>query len=528
MPTVQLQARCDQGEDPARDDLGTHDPAKKPITHCLESAGVVKAGPKAAASTRPLQMPTLPTSGAERAIRWIERFVVTPKGTGAREQMQLRPWQRQLLAGIFDEPRPRLALWSLPRGNGKSTLAAALGLYALHADGVEGARVVVVAADERQARIVFNTAVRMTQLSPKLALRTQVYANEMVVPRTDSRFAVLPAEAHRLEGLDPSIAIIDEIGVVDRRVYEVIALASGKRPTSLVLCIGTPSPSTEDSVMHDLREHALAHPDDRSFAFAEFSAPIRCDVDDETAWAAANPGLDDLLYRDALAALLPPKTREATFRRQRLGQWANDTDGAWLPVGAWASVGTGDAIPDGADVVLALDGSFNQDATGLVAATITSPSHLAVVGLWEPPDSDPDYRVPVADVEAAIRAACRRWQVREVVADPFRWTRTLQALEAERLPMVEMPQTAQRMTPATTGLYEAVVNRAITHDGNPDLARHVGNATVRDDARGVRLAKQSRGSRRRIDLAVCAVMAHARAQHYAQTPIRRRRVVAFR
>ena len=34
---------------------------------------------------------------------------------------------------------------SIPRGNGKSTLAAALGLYGLFADGVEGAQVLSVA-----------------------------------------------------------------------------------------------------------------------------------------------------------------------------------------------------------------------------------------------------------------------------------------------------------------------------------------------------------------------------------------------
>ena len=48
-------------------------------------------------------------------------------------------------------------------------------------------------------------------------------------------------------------------------------------------------------------------------------------------------------------------------------------------------------------------------------------------------------RVPVAEVEDTIRDACRRWQVVEIIADPFRWTRTLQALEAERLPVVEFP-----------------------------------------------------------------------------------------
>jgi hypothetical protein len=41
------------------------------------------------------------------------------------------------------------------------------------------------------------------------------------------------------------------------------------------------------------------------------------------------------------------------------------------------------------------------------------------------------------------------------------------------------------------------------------LARHIGNAIVREDSRGVRLAKVHQHSTRRIDLAVAAVMAHS-------------------
>jgi phage terminase large subunit-like protein len=65
--------------------------------------------------------------------------------------------------------------------------------------------------------------------------------------------------------------------------------------------------------------------------------------------------------------------------------------------------------------------------------------------------------------------------------------------------------------PATTGLYEAVVNRTITHSGDRHLSRHVGNCVVRIDSRGTRLAKVHKHSLRRIDLAVAAVMAHSRA-----------------
>lgn len=84
--------------------------------------------------------------------------------------------------------------------------------------------------------------------------------------------------------------------------------------------------------------------------------------------------------------------------------------------------------------------------------------------------------------------------------------------------MLEFPQSPQRMTPATTGLYEAVVNHPVTHSGDLRLARHVASARVKEDSRGTRLAKAHKHSTRRIDLAVAAVMAHARACELAATP----------
>jgi phage terminase large subunit-like protein len=67
------------------------------------------------------------------------------------------------------------------------------------------------------------------------------------------------------------------------------------------------------------------------------------------------------------------------------------------------------------------------------------------------------------------------------------------------------------MAPATARFYEAVVNGALTHSGDSRLARHIGNAVLREDARGARLAKERKDPPRRIDAAVAAVMAHDRA-----------------
>jgi phage terminase large subunit-like protein len=55
------------------------------------------------------------------------------------------------------------------------------------------------------------------------------------------------------------------------------------------------------------------------------------------------------------------------------------------------------------------------------------------------------------------------------------------------LPVEEFPQSPARMTPATQRFGEAVLNKALTYSGHPDLARHVGNAVVKNDSRGIRL-----------------------------------------
>jgi phage terminase large subunit-like protein len=107
---------------------------------------------------------------------------------------------------------------------------------------------------------------------------------------------------------------------------------------------------------------------------------------------------------------------------------------------------------------------------------------------WQNPNpGDDTFRFDVQEVEHVIREACRRWNGLEVTADPYRWTRTLQVLQDERIPVSEFPQSPSRMTPATTGLYEAVTNRQVSHDGDRALAAHVANAVLKADSRGTRI-----------------------------------------
>lgn len=468
-----------------------------------------RPGPKAAVTAPPLDLAGLPARRGWRAVAFVEGYLRVPKGKGALGPVRLRPWQRRIVHEVLS-PGVRQALVSLPRGNGKSFLAACLGLYGLFADGVEGAQVLTVASDERQARIVFNLARRMVELNPELACRVQVFQDKIYLPATDSTLAPLPAEPAALQGWDPSLVVVDELHVVGPDVLEAMQLAAGKRASSLLLAISTPAADTE-SVMWRLVSYGREHPDDTSFRLVEYAAPDGCRLDDETAWKVANPALGDFLHADALRATL--KTiREASFRRYRLGQWVGQVD-RWLPWGAWEAVADPDRrVSFGERVWMAFDGSASGDSTALIGCT--GDGHLFVVGMWEHPADDPRWRVPRGEVTATIDEAFNRFDVVELACDPWGWRSEIETWakrHGQRRVVEFNTGAAQRMAPATDRLYQAVVTGACSHDGDPRLASHVGNAVAKPTPLGDLVSKDKKGSPRKIDGAVASIVAYERA-----------------
>jgi phage terminase large subunit-like protein len=212
-----------------------------------------------------------------------------------------------------------------------------------------------------------------------------------------------------------------------------------------------------------------------------------------------------------------PQTSAAEWERY----WFNrpvSIQGQWLSQAAWDDCQTVRRVPDGAEVVLALDGSFSGDSTALIAVEMAEFPHIEVAGHWEKMPGATDWRVDILEVEEAIRTACLRWQVREITADPHLWARSLQILAEEGLPVTEFPQSPARMTPATKRFTDMINTRALTHSGEPSLTRHVSNAVLKQDSRGTRLMKETKSSERRIDLAVAAVMAVERAMTRVEEP----------
>ena len=136
-------------------------------------------------------------------------------------------------------------------------------------------------------------------------------------------------------------------------------MAQGKRERSTLIGIGTPG-TRPNNVLARLRAYAHEHPDDTSQVYREFSAAEFIDhpLDCEHCAALANPALGDFLHPDALRALLPPKITEGGYRRARLCQFVSANENPVVTEQIWASLCVPEPIPDGAEIVIALDGSW--------------------------------------------------------------------------------------------------------------------------------------------------------------------------
>lgn len=454
---------------------------------------------------------------ADRVITFIEAYCILGSGADAGRPMRLRDWQRDLVRRIFaardGRRRFRIAYIGMPRKNGKSTLAAALALYALVLDE-PGGQVYSAAGDRAQAAIVHNTARKMAAAHPELAALIKPFQRVLENVETGSIYRVLSSDAPLQHGLSPSFVVFDEVFVQpDRRLWDALSLATGAWRQPLIVAITTAG-WDRDSLAYQLYEHGRDG-DDPTFYFRWFTAPAELAYDDPEAWRAANPALGDFLHLADFESAIRT-TPESEFARFRLNTWTA-TATAWLPAGAWDACADPDMeVLEDEPIVVGFDGSFSGDSTALVACTVEAPHRLWVLEAWEKPPDVSTWRVPILEVEDRIEAICGEYNVIEVACDPFRWQASMARLENAGCPIVEY-RTGSRgqMGPATVDFYEAVVNGALVHDGDARLARHVRNTAVRYDALGPRIQKDTRDSPRKIDLAVCAVVALDRARFRA-------------
>ena len=484
------------------------------------------------ANLTPVDQESIDRGDGEFAIEFTEAFGSIGKdgvAGKAGQSLVLRPWQRELVRHVYARDADgglkfRTALIGMPRKNGKSALSsAAFGLYSLIAEGIEGGEVYSVAAEKEQARIVFGEAKRMVETSELSELCT-LYRDAIFVNSTNSVYRVVSAEAYSKEGLNPSRVIMDELHAhKDRTLFDVFQLAMGNRgKLGQLIAITTAGQKTDmtgqDSIAYYLYQYgkrvASGEVIDPAFFMAWWAASEEADHRDPLVWQSANPGYDDLVSADDFESAVR-RTPEPEFRTKRLNQWVSSMN-AWLPNGTWQPLVEERELKPDDDIIIGFDGSFNGDCTSLVGCTIPKEDekpYLFMIHTWEkqPEDTD-DWRVNTQEVEDKIIQFCSTHNVKEIACDPYRWQRSMDAMLEMGLPVIEFPSTSpSRMVSACGKFYTSVTEQTLIHDGDPLLERHLSNAVVKIDRIGPRIVKDNRGSPRKIDAAVAAVIAFDRA-----------------
>lgn len=450
-----------------------------------------------------------------RAIRFIETYCRPAKGKGHGQPLRLAPFQKEFLEAALADGVDAAVLQT-PRGNGKSTLGGALATWALFDDDYTGAPQVPVIATtiSQAARSCYGAAVSMIRAEPELLSRSLIYTGiatpRITVPFNGGELFPVSNEPDGLQGLDPSLALVDEIGFQPIDSYESIRLASGKRERSVTIGVGTPGLDRNNALFF-IRNAVHEAGSLRGLVFHEYSTPPGYAIDDPEGWQIGNPALRAGFLRSTLEAELPPATPEGHFRIFRLGQWYDGVD-SWLGSSGRA---LWDALYDprepmaDAPIWIGVDVGIKRDSTAVVFVQRRPDGKLhAWCRLWLPSRDEP---VDVTDVMGHLRALAKTYSVQEISYDARFFDVPAKMLSDEGLPLVEVPQSPEHMTPACGTLLEVIKRGELRHSGDEALTTHVLNAVPRINERGFTLQKSK--SRGRIDGCIALVLAVDRALH---------------
>lgn len=421
--------------------------------------------------------------------------------------LTLEPFQRLIVAEAFSDRRELLVL--LPRGNGKTTLFAALALWELLSTPEPA--VYCAAASREQARLLFETARKMVQAHPDLDRR--ITSRHAELRANGGILRVLASDAPKVHGLTPTMALVDELHAHrDAELYLALRTAMLKRPGARMVTISTAGYDPE-SPLGRLRARALAALDIRhdgplTTAYGPSLAMLEWSVGDD--WAGddlepvkdANPAswitLEGLAeQRDAV--------QDSAFRRYHANQWTVG-EHHWLPPGAWARCAATYDIEPGERVWVGVDVGGERSASAVVWCTEDLRVGCAVF-------HGDDAVLAVAE---HVRQLAGDYSIAEVAYDPWRFQQAALELSERGVVAVEFPQSNARMGPASERLHAAIVEGRLKHPDDPTLNAHVRNAIAKDTPRGWRIDKLK--SRDNIDGTVALAMAVERAEQRT-TPV---------
>ncbi len=287
---------------------------------------------------------------ANHAMEFIENYCRHSKGKMGGKPFILELWEKALVAAAFgivhkiDGTRKfQEVILIVARKNGKSTLAAAIGLYLQIADQEPGAEIFAVATKKDQAKIIWLEAKRMVKKSPVLLKRIKPLVAEMVADFNDSFFKPLGSDSDTLDGLNVHGALLDEIHAwKDKNLYDVIVDGTTAREQPLIFITSTAGTIRESvyDLKYDEAEMVINGYGDPAGYKNERLLPIVYELDkrdewtEPDAWAKANPGLGTIKKIDQLESKVNKAKANPMLVKNLLCKDFNireTSSEAWLP-----------------------------------------------------------------------------------------------------------------------------------------------------------------------------------------------------
>ena len=501
-----------------------------------------------------------------KAVEEYLETLVIAQGPRAGQQLDVLPWQRRFLAGVFGGANVGDAALSVARGNGKSTFTAGIACATLDGPLVQPhAETVAVASSFEQARIIFRHCLAF--LEPTIALDRQRWkiwdsAQLARIEDVDTHATVrcIASDPRRAHGLAPNIVLADEPAqwapARSEAMLAALRTSMGKIENARLIALGTRS-EDEDHWFErmladggcDFNMSFTARPDDPPFQ--------------RRTWKRSNPSLDHLpelekaIRREAKRAKRD-LTLMPSFRALRLNLGESDTMRALLlEAGTWERIETIAPTPRDGPYALGIDlgsgaamsaaAAYWPESGGLecVAAfpelpTLRERGMVDNVGqLYQDMQQRGELIVAggrVADIGMLLLEALDRWGTPSViVCDRWREAELREVLERISFPLAGLVVRGQGFKDGAEDVREfrrACLNDQVRPRRSLLLRSAMAGArVVTDPAGNAKLAKGTEGGRRldhRDDSVAASILAVAegqrRAKAEANAPARKRRV----
>ncbi len=453
-----------------------------------------------------------------RFIRFTEKYFRSPKKENSGEPIVLMPWQKEFVEAFYADEINEAVL-GMGRGGAKSTTLAALAMFDLFDSDDQGApSVPIVAVSLQQAKdAIYSQIVFAIESEPELQDRTIVYrgigTERIEYPRFGGSLFPKAADPKTLQGLNlwPG-GYLDEIGHIQPESWNAFKMGR-KRPGARVLGAGTWGPDV-NSPLYQLRRivEEGAAPD--SFLWVMYSGAPGASIMDTANWHKANPSLAfglpamEFMIADAVG------TPEALFRTFRLNEPDVVGHDSWLGSDAnnvWSALTDHYELVPGAPTFVGVDIGRTRDCTAVVACQRRPDGRLhAVARIWAPLMG---LIVDLAEVSRYILDLTHAYDVASVSYDPRFFELEAIRLQQSSVPMVEVPQSMEHMTPIVSELRALIFAKGLSHEADEQFGHHVVNAVPQLNERGYTLSKSKSGQRGHIDACIALALAVDQFNH---------------